>query len=41
MGKRAYRAVAVKEASVEGLLSRLATDRVVVGIDVATGCSRR
>jgi transposase len=35
MGKRKYRAVAVKEASVEGLLSRLAGDRVVVGVDVA------
>jgi transposase len=35
MGKRKYRAVAVKEAKVDGLLSRLASDRVVVGIDVA------
>src|SRR5262245_60689953 len=35
MGKRKYRAVAVKEASVEGLLSKLASDRVVVGVDVA------
>jgi transposase len=35
MGKRKYRAVDVKDASVEELLSRLASDRVVIGIDVA------
>ena len=35
MSKRKYRAVDVKEASVEGLLSRLASDRVIVGVDVA------
>jgi transposase len=35
MGKRKYRTVDVKDASTEGLLSRLASDRVVIGIDVA------
>lgn len=35
MSKRKYRAVDVKEASTEGLLSRLASDRLIVGIDVA------
>lgn len=35
MSKRKYRAVDVKEATTDGLLSRLASDRVVVGIDVA------
>jgi transposase len=35
MSKRKYRAVDVKETSTEGLLSRLASDRLVVGIDVA------
>jgi transposase len=35
MGKRKYRAVDVKEASTDGLLSRLASDRIAVGIDVA------
>lgn len=35
MSKRKYRSVDVKEASAAGLLSQLASDRVVVGIDVA------
>lgn len=35
MSKRKYRTVDVKEASTEGLKERLASDRVVVGIDVA------
>lgn len=35
MSKRKYRAVDVKDATTDGLLSRFASDRVVVGIDVA------
>jgi hypothetical protein len=35
MSKRKYRAINVKNAVVDGLWSRLASDRVVVGIDVA------
>jgi transposase len=35
MGKRKYRAVDVKEVSTDGLLSRLASDRLAVGIDIA------
>ena len=35
MGKRKYRAADVKDVRADGLLSQLADDRVVVGIDVA------